>query len=74
MIKTVKSYFIVDVLEALTYKLTASEYSNRADAETACRQLIDAYPEARIREQQSIYDLSKPEDVRRYEAHLKRLN
>ncbi len=74
MIKTVRSFFIVDVLEALTYRLTASEYHNRADAETAFRQLVDAYPEARIREQQSIYDLSKPEDVKRYEAHLKRLS
>ena len=73
MIKTVKSYFIVDVLEALTYRLTAVEYANRADAETAYKRLIEEYPEARIREQQTSYDLSKPEDVSRYEAHMKRL-
>ena len=73
MLKTIKSFFIVDVLEAMSYKLTPTEYSNRKDAEAAFEELRELYPDSRIREQQTIYDLTDPEDLRRYEEHLKRL-
>ena len=73
MLKTVISYYVVDVLEALSYKLTPVEYARREDAEAAYRDLSKKFPDSRIREQQTIYDLSDPEDSKRYEAHLKRL-
>jgi hypothetical protein len=73
MHKTVRSYLIVDVLEAMTYRLSPVDYASREDAEAALRHWQDLYPDCCVREQQYVYDLSRAEDLNQYEAHIKRL-
>lgn len=73
MLKTVKSYFIVDVLESMIYKLVPDEFSSRSDAEEAQRRMCHFYPDSRVREQRTIYDINNPEDLSRYEEHVSRL-
>jgi hypothetical protein len=73
MYKTVVSYLIIDVLEAMTYRLSPVEYASRHDAEAALRHWQDLYPDCCVREEQHVYDLSRAEELNRYEAHIKRL-
>ena len=73
MIKTVRSFFIVELRTSLPHKLPDSEYSDRRQAEVARKVLIKMHPKARIREQEALYDLRQPEELLRYKAHLLRL-
>ncbi len=73
MLKTIRSYCIEDMLESLIYRLTDFEYARREDAETAFKVLRKTHPDSQLREQKVVYDLTKPEELRRYEAHIKRL-
>ncbi|MEA3412136.1 MAG: hypothetical protein U9R74_11445 [Pseudomonadota bacterium] len=73
MLKTVKSYFIVDVLESMIYKLVQEEFSSVRDAEDAQRRMCHFYPDSRVREQRTIYDINNPDELTRYEAHMSRL-
>ena len=73
MLKTVKSYFIVDVLESMIYKLVPDEFSSLGDAEHAQRRMCHFYPDSRVREQRTIYDINDPDELSRYEAHISRL-
>ncbi len=73
MIKTVRSFFIIELRASLPHKLTDREYFDLSEAEVAHRILLKMYPKSRIREQETLYDLSKPEELARYKAHLLRL-